>query len=57
MGRVSGDKSRYNKQRRKKIAQRAEMRALRATLKAQGAPVAKTSDGAARSHVPPRSDA
>ncbi len=29
MGRVTGDKSRYNKHRRKKIAKREEMRALR----------------------------
>ena len=37
MGKVSGDKSRYNRQRRKKIARRVEMRALRATLSATGA--------------------
>jgi hypothetical protein len=29
MGRVTGDKSRFNKQRRQKIAKREEMRALR----------------------------
>jgi hypothetical protein len=29
MGRVTGDKSQYNKQRRQKIAKRVEMRALR----------------------------
>lgn len=29
MGRVTGDKSRYNKQRRQKIAKREDMRALR----------------------------
>jgi hypothetical protein len=29
MGRVAGDKSRYNKQRRQKIAKREDMRALR----------------------------
>ena len=29
MGRISGDKSRFNKQRRQKIAKREEMRALR----------------------------
>jgi len=29
MGRISGDKSRFNKQRRQKIAKRAVMRALR----------------------------
>ena len=32
MGKVSGDKARYNRQRRKKLARRVEMRALRATL-------------------------
>jgi len=29
MGRITGDKSRFNKQRRQKIAKREEMRALR----------------------------
>jgi hypothetical protein len=29
MGRISGDKGRFNKQRRQKIAKREEMRALR----------------------------
>ncbi|MEO6028100.1 MAG: hypothetical protein ABIR79_14650 [Candidatus Binatia bacterium] len=29
MGRVTGDKSQFNKQRRQKIAKRVEMRALR----------------------------
>jgi hypothetical protein len=37
MGKVSGDKARYNRDRRKKIARRAKMRALRATLDATGA--------------------
>ena len=45
MGRVTGDKSRFNKQRRQKIAKREDMRALRkswgdkatATPKAQSA--------------------
>jgi hypothetical protein len=37
MGKVSGDKARYNRQRRKKIARREEMRALRATLEAKSA--------------------
>ena len=36
MGKVSGDKARYNRDRRKKIARRAEIRALRATLSAAG---------------------
>ncbi|MCC6848976.1 MAG: hypothetical protein IT294_10785 [Deltaproteobacteria bacterium] len=40
MGRVTGDKGRFNKQRRQKIAKREEMRALRKswTGKAAGAP-------------------
>jgi hypothetical protein len=29
MGRISGDKSRFNKQRKQKIAKREDMRALR----------------------------
>lgn len=39
MGRVTGDKSRFNKQRRQKIAKRQEMRALRKSWaeKAKGA--------------------
>jgi hypothetical protein len=32
MGQISGDKSRFNRQRRKKLARRVEMRALRASL-------------------------
>jgi hypothetical protein len=36
MGQVSGDKAKYNRNRRKKIARRVEMRALRATLTAAG---------------------
>ena len=48
MGKISGDASRYNRQRRKKIARRAEMRALRATLEAKtaGAPQPKTGTAA-----------
>jgi hypothetical protein len=40
MGRISGDKSRYNKQRRQKIAKREDMRALRKSwaTKAAAAP-------------------
>lgn len=34
MGQIKGDKARYNRERRKKIARRAKMRALRATLSA-----------------------
>jgi len=43
MGRVTGDKSRFNKQRRQKIAKREEMRALRKSwgMKAAAAPKAK----------------
>ena len=37
MGKISGDKARYNRDRRKKIARRVEMRALLATLSATGA--------------------
>lgn len=36
MGKISGDAARYNRNRRKKIARRVEMRALRATLGAAG---------------------
>jgi hypothetical protein len=36
MGKISGDKARYNRDRRKKIARRVEMRALRAKLTAAG---------------------
>jgi hypothetical protein len=42
MGRVTGDKSRFNKQRRQKIAKREEMRALR---KSWGAPAAAPKAG------------
>ena len=37
MSRVKGDKSRYNRERRKKLARRVTMRALRATLVAKAA--------------------
>ena len=37
MGQMKGDKARYNRERRKKIARREEMRALRATLRTTGA--------------------
>ena len=36
MGQVKGDKARYNRERRKKLARRVEMRALRATWGARG---------------------
>ncbi len=39
MSQITGDKSRFNRHRRKKLARRVEMRALRETLKA--APVAQ----------------
>ena len=43
MGQVKGDKARYNRERRKKLARRVEMRALRATLGARdAAPQQKT---------------
>jgi len=32
MGKISGDKARYNRQRRRKIERREEMRGLRAAL-------------------------
>jgi len=35
MGRISGDKARFNRERRKKIARREEMRALRETMGAK----------------------
>lgn len=37
MGRVSGDKSRFNKKRRQKLARRVEMRALAKTIAADAA--------------------
>jgi len=47
MGQIKGDKARYNRERRKKIARRVKMRALRATLGAASvaAPQAKTGAG------------
>jgi hypothetical protein len=47
MGKISGDKARYNRDRRKKIARRVEMRALRATLTASGAATPQAKTGAA----------
>jgi hypothetical protein len=47
MGQVKGDKARYNRERRKKIARRAEMRALRATLGAAGTATPQPKAGAA----------
>jgi hypothetical protein len=47
MGKVSGDKARYNRERRKRIARRAEMRALRATLGAKGVATPQSKGGAA----------
>lgn len=42
MGQIKGDKARYNRERRKKIAKRVEMRALRksAGVEAAAAPQA-----------------
>jgi hypothetical protein len=37
MGQIKGDKARYNRERRKKIARRVETRARRAILSAEGA--------------------
>ncbi len=57
MGRVSGDKARYHRERRKKLARRVRMRALRATLenkaptpqpKAGGAPKVSSKTSASR---------
>jgi hypothetical protein len=47
MGRISGDKARYNRQRRKKLARRERMRALRATLDAKAAATPQPKAGAA----------
>jgi hypothetical protein len=47
MGKVKGDKARYNRERRKKIARRETMRALRATLGATGATKPPPKAGAA----------
>ena len=54
MGMVNGDKSRFNRERRKKIARRVEMRALRATLGAPGAETAKPKAGAATQAASPQ---
>jgi len=47
MGKISGDKARYNRQRRKKLARRERMRALRATLDAKAAATPQPKAGAA----------
>ena len=47
MGKISGDKARYNRQRRKKIARREKMRALRATLGVKGVAMPQLKGGAA----------
>jgi hypothetical protein len=47
MGKVSGDKARYNRDRRKKIARRVEMRALRAKLGTPGTATPQPKAGAA----------
>jgi len=41
MGQIKGDKARYNRERRKKIAKRVEMRALRASRGAETAAAPK----------------
>ena len=47
MGEIKGDKARYNRQRRKKIARREQMRALRATLGVKGVATPQAKGGAA----------
>jgi hypothetical protein len=47
MGKISGDAARHNKHRRKKIARRVKMRALRATLVAAGTATPQPKAGAA----------
>lgn len=47
MGRITGDKGRFNKQRRQKIAKREAMRALRASWATKGAAPAKPKKAAA----------
>ena len=49
MGRVSGDKSRYHRERRKKLARRERMRALRSTLEAKVAGTPEPQGAAAKS--------
>lgn len=48
MGQISGDKSRHNRNRRKKIARRVEMRALQAKLGVTTAPSPAAKPAAAR---------
>jgi hypothetical protein len=47
MGEIKGDKSRYNRERRKKLARRERMRALRATLNDKAAATPQPKGGAA----------
>ncbi len=47
MGKVSGDKARYNRERRKKLARRERMRALQATLGAKATATPQPKAGAA----------
>jgi hypothetical protein len=46
MGQTKGDKARYKRQRRKKLARREKMRALRATLGAEAAAAPQPKAGA-----------
>jgi hypothetical protein len=46
MGEIKGDKSRYNRERRKKLARRERMRARRATLDAKAAATPQPKGGA-----------
>jgi hypothetical protein len=47
MGQIKGDKARYNRQRRKKLARREKMRALQATLGAKATATPQPKAGAA----------
>jgi hypothetical protein len=47
MGQIKGDKARDNRQRRKKLARREKMRALRATQDAEAAATPRSKAGAA----------
>ena len=46
MGQIKGDKARYNRERRKKLARRERMRALRATVDAKAAATPQPKVGA-----------
>jgi len=46
MGQIKGDKARYNRERRKKLARRERMRALRVTADAEAAATPQPKAGA-----------